>query len=57
VATALTATIAAYQRVGTWTGDERLTPALFDRTVQVFRDVGSLSATPDMGAVLADLPG
>ena len=56
-ATALTATLAAYQRVGTWTGDERLTPALFDRTVQVFRDVGSLSATPDMGAVLADLPG
>lgn len=55
-ATALTATLAAYQRMGAWAGDERLTPALYDRTVQVFREVGSISSTPDMPAVVAALP-
>jgi NitT/TauT family transport system substrate-binding protein len=55
--TALTATLAAYQRMGTWSGDERFSPALYDRTVQLFRDAGSISAAPDMTAVVADLPG
>ncbi|MBM4377927.1 MAG: ABC transporter substrate-binding protein [Deltaproteobacteria bacterium] len=54
--TALAATLGAYQRMGTWTGDERLTPALYDRTVQVFREVGSLASTPDMSEVVAAFP-
>ena len=55
--TALTTTLAAYQRVGMWTGDERISPALYARTVQLFRDVGYISSSPEMSAVVAELPG
>lgn len=55
--TALATTLAAYQRMGTWSGDEQISPALYERTVQVFKDVGYLSATPEMSRVVAALPG
>ena len=53
---ALETTIAAYQRLGTWTGDERITPELYERTVEIFMQVGHISARPAMADVVVDPP-
>ena len=43
---ALADTVAAYQRLGTWAGEDTFTPALFDRTVDLFAAAGNISARP-----------
>ena len=53
---ALEATIAAYQALGTWSGSDALDAALFERTVDLFVDVGDLTARPQLDDVFAPLP-
>jgi hypothetical protein len=53
---ALEATIAAYQALGTWSGSDALDAALFERTVDLFVDVGYLTARPQLDDVFAPLP-
>ncbi|MFN8623028.1 MAG: ABC transporter substrate-binding protein [Chloroflexota bacterium] len=54
---ALTATIAAYQAIGTWEGGLAITPALFAGTVAVFRFSGHITRDPSPDGILAPTPG
>ncbi|MEN9796646.1 MAG: hypothetical protein RL653_342 [Pseudomonadota bacterium] len=50
---ALAATVDAYQRLGTWAGDDTFTVPLFERTVDIFLAVGHISARPAFEDVAA----
>ena len=53
----LVAAIEAYQRLGTWDHDGTLTPALFERAVDVFVESGDILRRPSYDAIVAPLPG
>ena len=55
-AEALADTVAAYQRLGTWSGEDLLTDALYKRTVDIFLDVGHISSRPAFSDVAAAAP-
>jgi NitT/TauT family transport system substrate-binding protein len=43
---ALTAAVALYQRLGTWAGSDRITPALYEQALDVFADATGLATRP-----------
>lgn len=53
---ALADTVAAYQRLGTWAGEDVFTEALYRRTVDIFLDVGHIRARPAFSDVAAAAP-
>jgi NitT/TauT family transport system substrate-binding protein len=53
---ALAATVAAYRRMGAWSGESRITKPLYDATVDVFVNDGYLDGRPEMSDVTAELP-
>ncbi|MES1260272.1 MAG: ABC transporter substrate-binding protein [Acidobacteriota bacterium] len=48
---ALTAAIAGYQNLGTWTGSDRISPALYEQALHVFAYSGGLAARHPLEAV------
>lgn len=53
---ALAQTIARYQRMGTWSGESRISDALFGQTVDVFTEAGYIAARPQMEDVCQACP-
>lgn len=52
---ALIETIAAYQRLGTWDHDARITPEAYERTVDLFVWSGDIAGRPPFAAVVEEL--
>ena len=52
---ALIATIGAYQRLGTWEHDARITPEAYERTVDLFVWNGDIAGRPPYAAVVQEL--
>ena len=53
---ALVRTIEAYQRMGTWQHDLRITPELYERTVDLFVWSGDITARPPLSDVVQVIP-
>jgi hypothetical protein len=53
---AIVRTIAAYQSMGTWQGSAVIDADLYQRTAQVFTDVGYIAEVPPMDLVVAAPP-
>jgi hypothetical protein len=53
---ALAQTIARYQQMGTWSGETRISEALFSQTVDVFTEAGYIAARPRMEDVCQACP-
>eukprot|EP00667_Euglena_gracilis_P015901 EG_transcript_16584 len=49
-------TIAAYQLIQTWAGEDRCSPQLYDTTVGVFRATGYIDARPAMDDIICEPP-